>query len=254
MCARTLTISLGRGISMPHRARRGCVRRHERKATPRRSSSRTRRSPVASDRPIAGATCRSRSSSRRQRPPWRTRRRSERQIELDQGPGLPEPHRPLRVHQPATRCRMLVQEALKAQSTHIYIISGATYTSDAFATIASGARSPRRRRGSRDASGHPPRRAGDGHADRDRPPRRRCARRMLLDRRSTSSARSTLASAPTGTTARSPGINRGEMRRADVHPDVQDDAISAAPGCAPRRADSSTSRRLPLGRSIRPVS
>ncbi len=27
---------------------------------------------------------------------------------------------------------MLVQEALKAQSTHIYLISGATYTSDAF--------------------------------------------------------------------------------------------------------------------------
>jgi uncharacterized protein with FMN-binding domain len=27
----------------------------------------------------------------------------------------------------------LVQEALKAQSTHIYIVSGATYTSDAFA-------------------------------------------------------------------------------------------------------------------------
>jgi uncharacterized protein with FMN-binding domain len=29
---------------------------------------------------------------------------------------------------------MLIQEALKAQSTHIYVISGATYTSDAFAT------------------------------------------------------------------------------------------------------------------------
>jgi uncharacterized protein with FMN-binding domain len=28
---------------------------------------------------------------------------------------------------------ILVQEALKAQSTHIYIVSGATYTSDAFA-------------------------------------------------------------------------------------------------------------------------
>ncbi len=28
---------------------------------------------------------------------------------------------------------LLIQEALKAQSTHIYIISGATYTSDAFA-------------------------------------------------------------------------------------------------------------------------
>jgi uncharacterized protein with FMN-binding domain len=28
---------------------------------------------------------------------------------------------------------MLVQEALKAQSTHIYVISGATFTSDAFA-------------------------------------------------------------------------------------------------------------------------
>ena len=28
---------------------------------------------------------------------------------------------------------LLVQEALQAQSTHIYIISGATYTSDAFA-------------------------------------------------------------------------------------------------------------------------
>jgi uncharacterized protein with FMN-binding domain len=27
---------------------------------------------------------------------------------------------------------LLIQEALKAQSTHIYIISGATYTSDAF--------------------------------------------------------------------------------------------------------------------------
>ena len=29
---------------------------------------------------------------------------------------------------------VLVQEALKAQSAHIYIVSGATYTSDAFAT------------------------------------------------------------------------------------------------------------------------
>ena len=29
---------------------------------------------------------------------------------------------------------LLVQEALKAQSTHIYIISGATYTNNAFAT------------------------------------------------------------------------------------------------------------------------
>ena len=28
---------------------------------------------------------------------------------------------------------VLVQEALKAQSAHIYIVSGATYTSDAFA-------------------------------------------------------------------------------------------------------------------------
>jgi uncharacterized protein with FMN-binding domain len=28
---------------------------------------------------------------------------------------------------------LLVQEALKAQSPHIYVISGATYTSDAFA-------------------------------------------------------------------------------------------------------------------------
>jgi uncharacterized protein with FMN-binding domain len=34
---------------------------------------------------------------------------------------------------------MLVQEALKAQSTHIYIISGATYTSDAFALSLQGA-------------------------------------------------------------------------------------------------------------------
>lgn len=34
---------------------------------------------------------------------------------------------------------LLVQEALKAQSTHIYVISGATYTSDAFATSLQGA-------------------------------------------------------------------------------------------------------------------
>ena len=51
---------------------------------------------------------------------------------LDQGPGLPRSHGPLAVHQRA-RAPLLVQEALKAQSTHIYIISGATYTSDAFA-------------------------------------------------------------------------------------------------------------------------
>lgn len=34
---------------------------------------------------------------------------------------------------------MLIQEALKAQSTHIYIVSGATYTSDAFAQSLQGA-------------------------------------------------------------------------------------------------------------------
>lgn len=34
---------------------------------------------------------------------------------------------------------MLIQEALKAQSTHIYIISGATYTSDAFGLSLQGA-------------------------------------------------------------------------------------------------------------------
>jgi uncharacterized protein with FMN-binding domain len=33
----------------------------------------------------------------------------------------------------------LVQEALQAQSTHIYIVSGATYTSDAFAQSLQGA-------------------------------------------------------------------------------------------------------------------
>ena len=36
-----------------------------------------------------------------------------------------------RIHQPE-RAAALIQEALKAQSTHIYIISGATYTSEAF--------------------------------------------------------------------------------------------------------------------------
>ena len=34
---------------------------------------------------------------------------------------------------------LLIQEALKAQSTHIYIISGATYTSDAFGQSLQGA-------------------------------------------------------------------------------------------------------------------
>ena len=46
----------------------------------------------------------------------RRRRRSKRQITVGQGPGLPEPHRPLGLHQPqALPC--LVQEALQAQST-----------------------------------------------------------------------------------------------------------------------------------------
>ena len=43
-----------------------------------------------------------------------------------------------RVHQRKRASACSCQEALKAQSTHIYIISGATYTSDAFAAVAAG--------------------------------------------------------------------------------------------------------------------
>ena len=173
----------------------------------------------ASARPTAGAMSRSPSSSGRRRRPPATRRPSSARSTRSRSRSIPDHTDRSQSHQPEC-APLLVQEALKAQSTHIYIISGATYTSDAFAQSLQAAIT-RRRRGSRDAAGRPARRARDGDADRHRPSRRGRRTAISWTRRFASSAQWTRASAPTGTTARSCASTAASCDR-DAHPDVRE--------------------------------
>ena len=140
---------------------------------------------------------------------------------------------------------MLVQEALKAQSTHIYVISGATYTSDAFATSLQAAL-VKEKAGNRDAAGHPTRRACDGHADRHRSARW-ASDGDLLDAafdefRAVDARFSTYRD-----DSEIMRINRGELAIADAHPDVRE----IIERCEGLRAGTRRLLRHPRGLGVR---
>ena len=130
---KTLTITLAALVA--HRARGECVgRRDAPNATPKKVivANKTFTGAHRPGRPLGQRA----GDDRRQEDDDHRRRQEDRRSA--RSPSIKVPvypnHTDRSVFISDNALPMLVQEALKAQSTHIYIISGATYTSDAFAT------------------------------------------------------------------------------------------------------------------------
>ena len=129
---KTLTVVLTARRARAARPRMRAAAAARQKATPKKKVVTKKSFTGPPARPTAGATCRSRSSSRRRRRPPGTKKTVKRTIIERQGAGLSATTPTARCSSAATRCRCSIQETLKAQSANIYMVSGATDTSDAF--------------------------------------------------------------------------------------------------------------------------